>query len=54
VRSLVETGTVPALDGTPVPIDAETICVHSDTPRAGELGAAVRATITTGQLTRGG
>jgi UPF0271 protein len=61
VRSLVETGTVPALDGTPVPIDAETICVHSDTPRAGELGAAVRAsaeqagaTITAGQLTRGG
>jgi len=54
VRSLVETGTVPALDGAPVPIDAETICVHSDTPRAGELGAAVRAKITTGQLTRGG
>jgi UPF0271 protein len=54
VRSLVETGTVPALDGTPVPIDADTVCVHSDTPRAGELGAAVRATITTGQLTRGG
>ena len=61
VRSLVETGTVPALDGTPVPIDAETICVHSDTPRAGELGAAVRAsaegsgaTITAESLTRGG
>jgi UPF0271 protein len=61
VRSLVETGTVPALDGTPVPIDAETICVHSDTPRAGELGAAVRAsaegagaTISAESLTRGG
>jgi UPF0271 protein len=61
VRSLVETGTVPALDGTPVPVDAETVCVHSDTPRAGELGAAVRAsaetagaTITAESLTRGG
>jgi UPF0271 protein len=61
VRSLVETGMVPALDGTLVPIDAETICVHSDTPRAGELGAAVRAsaegagaTIAAELLTRGG
>jgi UPF0271 protein len=61
VRSLVKTGTVPALDGTPVPVDAETVCVHSDTPRAGELGAAVRAsaeaagaTITAESLTRGG
>jgi 5-oxoprolinase (ATP-hydrolysing) subunit A len=61
VRSLVETGTVPALDGTPVPVDAETVCVHSDTPRAGELGAAVRAsaetagaTITAESFTRGG
>jgi UPF0271 protein len=43
VRSLLETGTVPALDGTPVPVTASTICVHSDTPRAGELAVAVRA-----------
>jgi UPF0271 protein len=48
VRSLLATGTVPALDGTPLRVDAETVCVHSDTPRAGELGAAVRATITAG------
>jgi UPF0271 protein len=45
VRSLLETGTVPALDGTPVPVTASTICVHSDTPRADELGAAVRAAV---------
>jgi UPF0271 protein len=45
VRSLLETGTVPALDGTPVAVTASTVCVHSDTPRADELGAAVRAVI---------
>ena len=39
VRSLLETGTVPALGGMPVAVQAETVCVHSDTPRADELGA---------------
>ena len=45
VRSLLETGTVPALGGIPVAVQAETVCVHSDTPRADELGEAVRAVI---------
>jgi UPF0271 protein len=45
VRSLLETGTVPALGGMPVAVQAETVCVHSDTPRADELGMAVRAVI---------
>lgn len=56
VRSLLETGTVPALDGTPVAVEASTICVHSDTPRADELGVAVRAVIghdRQGQATEG-
>jgi UPF0271 protein len=45
VRSLLEAGTVPALGGVPVAVQAETVCVHSDTPRADELGLAVRAVI---------
>ena len=45
VRSLLQTGTVPALGGMPVAVQAETVCVHSDTPRADELGLAVRAVI---------
>jgi UPF0271 protein len=56
VRSLVETGTVRSLEGTFVEVTAATICVHSDTPRADELGAAVRqaveaagATVSAGQ-----
>ncbi|MEA2252294.1 MAG: 5-oxoprolinase (ATP-hydrolyzing) subunit [Solirubrobacteraceae bacterium] len=45
VRSLVTTGTVTSLEGDAVPIVASTICVHADTPRAGEIGTAVRAAI---------
>ena len=41
-RSAMTEGAVTALDGTRVAVDAETVCVHSDTPRAGELGRAVR------------
>ncbi len=43
VRDLLTTGQVKALDGTPVPVRASTVCVHSDTPGAELLGPAVRA-----------
>lgn len=43
VRDLLATGHVKALDGTDVPVRAETVCVHSDTPGAELLGPAVRA-----------
>jgi UPF0271 protein len=42
VRMVTE-GVVDALDGTVVPLDADTICVHSDTPGAGQLAAGLRA-----------
>jgi 5-oxoprolinase (ATP-hydrolysing) subunit A len=46
VRSLVTTGgAVTSLEGDPVTVAAATICVHSDTPRAGEIGPAVRAAV---------
>jgi UPF0271 protein len=41
-RSAMVDGAVTALDGSQVPIEADTVCVHSDTPRADELGRAVR------------
>jgi UPF0271 protein len=34
---------VRAVDGTDVPIEAQTICVHGDTPGADRLAAAIRA-----------
>jgi 5-oxoprolinase (ATP-hydrolysing) subunit A len=44
-RKAISEGVVTALDGTEVTIHAETVCVHSDTPRAGELGRAVRGAL---------
>jgi UPF0271 protein len=45
VRSFLTTRSVPADDGTPVAVTAESICVHSDTPNAAQIGPAVRAAI---------
>jgi len=38
-------GAVRAVDGSDVPVDAESVCVHSDTPGAVGLAAAVRAAL---------
>lgn len=40
--SMVRTHAVQAIDGTTVPIDVETICLHGDTPNAATLALAVR------------
>lgn len=45
VRSLLSTGSVMSLEGGMVPIAASTICLHSDTPLAGQIGVAVRSAI---------
>ncbi len=41
--SVATSGTVTSIEGDPVSVIAETICVHSDTPGAAEIGPAVRA-----------
>jgi len=38
---IVERGSVVASNGTEVPVDAQTICIHGDTPGAKEIAAAV-------------
>jgi UPF0271 protein len=45
VRRLVTGAGVRADDGTTVPVTAESICVHGDTPGAARIAAVVRATI---------
>jgi UPF0271 protein len=40
---MVQDRTVVAMDGTIVPLEADTICVHGDTPGSDELAAKVRA-----------
>ena len=44
-QRIVRDGRVAALDGTLVPVRADTICVHGDTPGAVEYVAAVRAAL---------
>jgi UPF0271 protein len=39
--SIVERGVVTAWDGSPVPVIAETLCIHGDTPNAPQIAAAV-------------
>jgi 5-oxoprolinase (ATP-hydrolysing) subunit A len=39
----VQDGTVAALDGSPVRVDAQSICVHGDSPGAVEMARAVRS-----------
>jgi UPF0271 protein len=41
VVRIVERGTVIAVDGTEVPIEAQTICIHGDNPAAVPIAAAV-------------
>ncbi|GAB7068002.1 5-oxoprolinase subunit PxpA [Mycolicibacterium hodleri] len=43
VASMVGSGTVVAADGTTIPITAESVCVHGDSPGAVQSATAVRA-----------
>ena len=45
VLKMVEHGTVTAVDGSEVRIEAQTICIHSDTPGAPRIAAEVAATL---------
>jgi UPF0271 protein len=43
--SIVERGTLIAWDGTEIALNAQTICIHGDTPGAPEIAAAVAHTL---------
>ena len=40
---MVKEKTVVAIDGSIVPLEADTICVHGDTPGSDELASKIRA-----------
>jgi len=42
---IVEQGAVTACDGTEIAVDAQTICIHSDTPGAAQIAAGVARTL---------
>ena len=45
IRSFLKQGVVQATDGSPLPLEAESICVHGDGPNCLELTRALRQTI---------
>lgn len=45
VVKAVRDGKIPSMNGKPLPVRAETICVHSDTPNAVEVAKAVRQAV---------
>lgn len=42
VTAMVTTGRVTAVDGSTIPIEVESVCVHGDSPGAVQIAAAVR------------
>jgi UPF0271 protein len=45
IREWIATGSVMAEDGTPVPVEAQSICIHGDGPNAVEIAQALKQTI---------
>lgn len=45
VLELVTTGSVAAIDGTPVAVMADSVCIHGDSPNAVAMARAVRAAL---------
>ncbi len=45
VRRFLEQGMVQAIDGSLIPLEAESICVHGDGPNSAELARALRHTV---------
>ena len=41
----IEAGVVQSVDGNDVPVGADSICIHSDTPNAVEIAKAVREAV---------
>jgi len=51
--SIVERGVVIACDGTEVTVDAQTLCIHGDTPGAPEIASRVARTLREAGVTLG-
>ncbi|MZP29126.1 5-oxoprolinase subunit PxpA [Heliobacterium undosum] len=45
--TMVKTGCIPSIDGDPIRIDADTLCLHGDNPAAAAIAKAVRASLET-------
>ena len=45
VMDAVSTGTIASINGVPLKVRAETVCIHSDTPNAVEIARAVQKAV---------
>lgn len=50
VLQMVTAGTVTAADGTVVPIEARTVCIHGDSPQAAVFAARLRSALETSSV----
>lgn len=48
---IAERGAVTAYDGSSIPVKAQTICVHSDTPDAVKIAAAIQQKLSQAGIT---
>lgn len=44
--TFLKTGLMPVIDGEPIPLDAQSICVHGDTPGAVAMASTIRDRLT--------
>lgn len=49
--SMLETGLMPVIDGEPIPLQADSICVHGDSPTAVKMAREVRENLTANGVT---
>ena len=45
VLKLVSTGRITSIDGVDIKLDAETLCIHGDTPGAWRIAKIIRETL---------
>lgn len=50
VEAMVTTGLVTAVDGSSIPVEVESVCVHGDSPQAVGIAAAVRNRLVSGGI----
>ena len=49
--AFLDSGLMPVVDGDPIPLEADSICVHGDTPRAVAIAARLREALTSAGVT---
>jgi UPF0271 protein len=46
LKSFLDTGLMPVIDGDPIPLSAQSICIHGDSPQAVAMAGVIRTGLT--------